>query len=333
MTDALHSAPTRRLGKRPPDPAQPRLRFGQHLKVKPRYPLVDPGPASLNLAYPMDENDAWGDCVVAGMDHALQVICAMLGVPRENWTREQILAYYWTQNPLFDPTDQDHGPGSEDDAGMYIQDFLSYLVKEGVILGFGSIDHTDPDEMKAAVWLGLAVPTGEILTRRNLAEKIWDYHPGDHVEGGHCTVTVDYRGGSTDYHDQVSWGDLYGMTPSFIRNSVDEAWFVITRHHVEHPGFRDAFDLEGFAEAYTSLTDRPFPVDVEPGPGPAPVPVPDPVPPAPVMNPFREALDEYPGLAAEMDRLRDHHNRRHHTSWSTEQYVAWRVAAEEGFRT
>jgi hypothetical protein len=330
MTQALHSAPVHRLGKRPPDPAKPRLRFGNFVNAAavPPHPLVDPGPASLNLQYPMDENDAWGDCVVAGADHALQVIHALLGIPYTNWSRDQILAYYRTQNPHFDPADPDHGPGSDDDGGMFIQDFLNYLQKQGVILGFGSIDHTSEDELKAAVWLGLAVPTGEVLTRKNMSERIWDHYANDYTEGGHCTVTVDYRGGSTNYEDQVSWGDLYGMTQAFIRQNVDEAWFVITEAHVAHPGFRAGFDLSSFAAAFTAMTGRPFPAVVDPGPQPTPTPV----PPAPVVNPFQAAVDGYPGLAAALDRLTYHHNQRQDDGLTREQYVAWRLAGELDLR-
>lgn len=268
---SVHVPASPHFGKLPVDPAKPVLRFADHLKVTPQAPIADVAP---HLNYPMDENDQWGDCVVAGLDHALQVICAALGVPRTNWTETQIVAYYRTQNPTFDPNSTSNGPGSNADGGMSVQDFLAYLVKQGVILGFALVDHANEAEMKAATWLGLAVPTGEELTTKNLSERVWDYHPGDRIEGGHCTDNVGYEG-TPDTDDLVSWGDLYGMTEAFLAHRVDEAYFIVTQAHVDHPAFRAGFDLASFAAAYTDLTGRPFPVSVTPAPGPAPTPVPD----------------------------------------------------------
>jgi hypothetical protein len=64
----------------------------------PDHPLTDPVPP---LTYPMDRNDVAGDCVVAGLDHALQTIHAALRVPRANWTDGELLGFYQTQNPGF----------------------------------------------------------------------------------------------------------------------------------------------------------------------------------------------------------------------------------------
>src|SRR5207302_4312349 len=98
----------------------------------PGYPAVDPSP---NIRWPMDMNDQWGDCVVAGEgDHCPQAICAQLGVPYTNMTQAQILADYRTQNPNFNPNSATNGPGSDSDGGMDISTYLSVLVKQGRIL-------------------------------------------------------------------------------------------------------------------------------------------------------------------------------------------------------
>ena len=59
------------------------------------------------------------------------------------------------------------------------------------------------------------------------------------------------------------------MTRRFLDVRRDEAWAVILPEHVDHPGFRDGFDLPAFAQAFTAITGRPFP-HVEPAPGPPP---------------------------------------------------------------
>lgn len=259
----IHAHPTRKLGRRQPC-NKPALRFADHLAAIPAAPIVDTAPA---LTWPMDENDQWGDCVVAAGDHALQAIETALAGGYVNMTRDEILAAYRTQNPGFDPADPAHGAGSSDDGGMDVQTFLAWLVKQGKILAFAKVDHTNPDEMRAAIWLGLGIVTGESLTVAQQSQQVWDPVPGDRPWGGHATTTVGYPGPAQE--TEVSWGRLYGMTEAFVAQSVEEAWFVLAQAHVDHPGFRGYVDLASFAAAFTAITGRPFPVPV---PGPAPTP-------------------------------------------------------------
>jgi hypothetical protein len=252
----------KRLGKRPPKNA-PALMFAEHLTSVPEHPIADLAPS---FNWPMDHNDQAGDCVVAGLDHALQAIYGQLTGSYTNWSDQQMLTYYQTQNPGFKRWSQG---GTSVDGGMDIQTFLEFLVRQNEILGFAKVDHTNLEQMKAAIYLGLGVVTGEMLTRRNLSERVWDYHRGDPQEGGHCTVSVGYH----PAEDVVSWGDVYGFTDAFVKNSLDEAWFIVTQAHVDHPAFRAHFDVNSFAAAYTAITGRPFPVSVPPGPVDPPSPV------------------------------------------------------------
>lgn len=274
--EGIHDHPTLKLGARTGRLRSdtPALPFREFLRVAPQHPLVDAAP---DLVYPMDKNDAAGDCVVAGLDHALQVIYELLGVPRSNWTDDQILKYYQTQNPGFKSWGD---AGGSDDQGMDIQAFLSYLVKQGVILGFASVDPTDQDSMKAAIYLGLAVVTGQDLRVAQQSQGTWDYVAGSPDWGGHCTCSVGFPG--PDRETAVTWGALKDMTQTFVSKQMSEAYFVVTQVHVDHAAFREGFDLVKFGEAFTQLTGRPFPV-VVPEPGPAPDPVP--VPPQPVPAP------------------------------------------------
>lgn len=281
MTDAIgiHAHPTLKLGRRPADPTRPALNFADHLVTVPAHPIADPPP---NLDWPMDGNDSYGDCVVAGLDHALEAIYTALAGSYTNWTAGQIVAFYQTQNPHFNPDDPNNGPGSDADGGMEISTFLSYLVKQGVILGFAKINAGNQAEVEAATYLGLAIVTGEDLTVSQQNQTIWDYVPGDPDWGGHASAWVGYDGKDDVC---VTWGGLMGMTQGFVDHQVSEAWFIITQAQVNNPDFRDGFDLGGFAAAYTALTGRPFPA-VPPTPPPAPpVPAPLPVPPQPVPVP------------------------------------------------
>jgi hypothetical protein len=253
------------LGRRKPS-NKPALQFADHLISIPAHPITDVAP---DLSWPMDHNDTVGCCVVAGLDHTLQAIYTQLTGAYRNWSDGQMLAYYQTQNPDFHSWSQG---GSSADGGMDIQTFLNYLVKQGVILGFAKVDHTNLEMVKAATYLGLGLVTGEILTRKNMSEQVWDYHSGDPEEGGHCTVSVGYN----PLGQQVSWGDLYSMTDAFYEKRVEEAWFVITQAHVDHPAFRAGFDLTSFAAAYKQITGRDMPISLPPSPAPTPTPVGDP---------------------------------------------------------
>jgi hypothetical protein len=271
MPDALgiHAHPTRKLGRRPPSNTRA-LQLTDHLLALPDTPLIDLPP---NLSYPMDLNDKYGDCVVAGLDHTLQTIYTALTGSYVNWTDDQIIAYYKTQNSDFDPQT---GQG---DNGMDIQTFLSYLTKQGVILGFAKVDVHDEATMKAAIYLGLAIPTGEDLRVAQQAQPTWDYVAHSPDWGGHCTTTIAYLG-TPDVESCVTWGEVVPMTQSFIKYQVEEAWFILTRAQVDHPEFRNHFDLSGFAQAWEQITGRTFPVPV-PTPSPTPTPTPTPTPAAP----------------------------------------------------
>lgn len=277
MTD-FH--PTRKGGLLPPIPDRPRLDatpFLTHVALPP-HPSADLAP---NLNYPMDENNAWGDCVVAGWDHFAQVVYTLLGQPYVNLGPAELLELYRTQNPNFDPADPAHGPGSADDGGMVIQLFLEELRKRGWIMAFAQIDYTDTDLVDAATYVFLGVLFGASLQEAQVSEQfdqgLWDFVPGQAFIGGHCFPGV-------GYNQAVSWGKLIAFTSRFIGQQAVEAWVVITKAHLDHPGFRDNFDLAGFAAAYQALTGQVLPIDVPPAP-PAPQPEPVPVPPAPQPAP------------------------------------------------
>lgn len=283
MSESDH--PTMKLG-RLPAVNQPTLKLVDFLTSIPTHPIADPPP---DIAWPMDLNDQVGDCVVAGIDHTLQVVHASLGVPYTNMNDAQLIDFYRTQNPGFNLNDPDHGPGSSDDGGMVVQWALTEAVRRGMLLGFAAVDPKNEEQVKAATYLGLGVVTGEDLQVAQQHQTTWDYVPGSPSWGGHCTTWVGYRG-TPDTDVTVSWGKAVDMTQAFVSNRVGEAWFVITQAHVDHPNFRNHFDLQAFADAYSQITGKAFPVPVPPRPvppppAPVPPPPPPPAPPAPVPPP------------------------------------------------
>lgn len=267
----IHAHPSKKLGVRPEDTARPKVPVGPFLRVAatvlPAYPATDVIP---ELAYPMDRNDEAGDCVVAGVDHALQVIYRLLTGQYINWSDDQLLHAYQSQNPGFKSWAD---AGGASDGGMVIAEFLDWCIKQGLILAYGKIDHTNQAEVEATVWLGLAVVTGENLQVAQQSGTVWDDVPGSSDWGGHCTVWNGYFPFRV-----ISWGaDDYTMTEGFVQYRVSEAYFILTQAHVDHPSFRDHFDLAGFAAAVAQLTAGKVivptgPTPTPPAPGAAPFP-------------------------------------------------------------
>lgn len=243
------------LGRLAPIPGRRALPFAQFVKTVPEHPLtVDDSPAGLTFG--MDLNDRIGDCVVAAKDHFEQVVDQLLLGENFPMDEAQVIRDYMTQNPAYP---------SQDD-GMVIQTYLEFLAKRGDILGFARVDVHDPEELRAAVYLGLAIIIGVNLTVAQQRQSTWEYVPGSAEWGGHAVTWSGYQPGRFTC---VTWGEELDMTYTFVAAQCDEAWFVITKAHVDHPGFRAGFDLPKFAAAYTEITGRPFPTSL---------PVPEPTP-------------------------------------------------------
>lgn len=269
----------RKLGKLPPIPGRASLRFADFVTAElPDVPLSFEPP---ELSWPMDLNDRYGTCVVAGWDHTRQLLQHELANVNTNLTEQQIIELYRTQNPNHPPQDD----------GMYIQVFLEELTRRGDILGFARIDQDDPAAIKAGVYLGLSLMIGAMLDTPQVGAQfdrgVWDYVPNSRQAGGHCVNVVGARAVPGGNLMCVTWARVVDLTPRFMAEQCDEVWFVLTQAHVDHPGFRAGFDLPKFARAYEAITGRTFPVTVTPPPEP---PV---EPPTPERDPIDELMLDY----------------------------------------
>ena len=302
MSDELkiHSHPGKPKGLRPKS-NKPSLKFRDHLRAAaiPTAPIVDPDlPTLQSITFYMDGNGpdpafgsndfpGAGDCVAAMTDHGLQVINMLLEGRAQPLSAQSIKTIYATQNPDFTwDTNPNTGSGSNADGGMDIQTLLSWLTTHGVnghpadathppaILGFAEVDYTNVEEFDAAVYLGLALWTGVDLQDAQMQQfdegKPWAVVSGSPDDGGHGIPYVYYNPPKT-----ITWAQIIDTTEGFIQHRMNQCFFVITQAHVNHPAFRQGFDLESFAQAYTAITNRPFPVAVTPDPV-VPPPTPDP---------------------------------------------------------
>lgn len=275
--DDIHFHPSRRGGLRPNDPAKPRLylRSTAAVRTVPEHPLAADLFGGVRLV--MDLNDRAGTCVPTGFDHFRRMATLLLTGSAVEATEGDIVRWYRTQNPAFDPaaSADTNGPGSSADGGMVIQDFLAWLARQGLILGFAAISTADDEMLKAAAWLGMGPVNGLTLTEAQVSGQfdagVWDEVGGQPI-GGHCVPTGAYTATDQAEEDCASWKKRVHMTRRFLDARRDEAWAVLLNEHVDHPGFRAGFDLAAFAQAFEAITGRPFPVAVIPDPAPVPPP-------------------------------------------------------------
>lgn len=257
--------PGRRLGRKP-KVHKAALPFGAFLTAVPDHPIAsDP---TAGVTFGLDGNDEFGVCVPTAKDNFCRTVTLALTGVQRSMTQEEVFADYRTQNPGFDPALSWDDPRQEDN-GMLIQDYLAMLAKRGDILGFAKVDVTNDDLLTAAEYLFLGILWGvdlDVAQQAQTATGQWDYVPGSYEWGGHCTVTPVYAG--DDRQRTVTWAEPVWTTDAFRRHQLDEAWVVLLPEHAANPSFRAGFDLAKFAQAYTDLTGRPFPVDVTPPPPP-----------------------------------------------------------------
>jgi hypothetical protein len=170
----------------------------------------------------MDGNDSYGDCGVAGVNHAFMAAAASTGVlSAEVWpSDEEVVSYYLTYT------------GGQDN-GVVLADFLSY-VKSTQFFGhfvqaYAPIAVHDVPTLQYAIYAYTSAYTGINVTAAMQAAfqagKAWTL--GDvlsPVVGGHCVPLVGY---DSDHLYCVTWGGVQAISYSAWHFISDEAWAVI----------------------------------------------------------------------------------------------------------
>lgn len=275
---------TGKLGRRPPHPrdTHPRLALGPFLhtdRLPPTPPVVDW--MSRIEDWPMYGNQDWGDCVWAMVGHAIEAYTTYGQGSTVTVTDADVLRGY-SDVTGFDPTAGPPG-NNPTDRGTIIQDALGYWRKVGVgghkILAFAEVNHRNPDEVDAALWLfghlmlGINFPASAMRQFDQGAP--WESVPDDGgIEGGHA-VNLGAESPQAPHLAVVTWGQVQGMTPAFWLRYIEEAWIAIAPEWITAAGTDPAgVDLAAMGSAFTRLTGEPSPF---PAPVPSPTPDADPV--------------------------------------------------------
>lgn len=301
--------PGRSLGKRPPS-NKPALRLADILAVTPTHP-----PVADHLSKVTDwnilGNDAFGDCGPVSVANSRAVTTKYLTAAELYPDLDAVFDLYRRSgNPNFDPkTDAD-------DNGVDMQTMLGALLKGGIKqpdgsivkpIAFAKVDHTNVDEIRAAIAAFGFVLFGVSLQASQQTQTdagLWDYVPSA-AWGGHAVIGGAYSSDGIGSDIVVeTWAQLVGLTDAFITHQVDEVWAVIWPEHAGTAQFETSINRAALVQAYNALTGKtiiwPTPV-TPPPPGPTPTPTPGP------GAGFLVDPSAHPGLAAAIDKQRVKH--------------------------
>lgn len=228
---------SRKLGKLPSVYDSRTLRLENYFNVPKLPPLPETTDwFALASNQPMLGNDKYGDCVVVGAAHMIQVWST--NSAREHFVKEsKVVDTYFTLT---------HGL----DSGLNMLEFLKYWRKTGLdghkIGAFAAVDPKNITSIRYANFLFGGVYFGIMLPRSAQNQKVWDVPPSGAVGdgawgswGGHCV-----NGGvATPRIVKVAtWGEEVTCTMDFIGTYADEAWAIIsldwfTKDHMTIHGF------------------------------------------------------------------------------------------------
>lgn len=280
---------TRMLGRRPPKNARA-LRLAPLLTgVVPQHPTSADHFAEVR-SWILGGNDRYGDCgPVSVANDRLLVTTYLTGRTAPPTQADIFDLYRRSGNPGFDPND----PGGPGDGGVDMQTMCEALVAGGVggtkALAFAKVDHTNLDEVRAAICIFGSVLLGVDLEDAQRTQTDnggpWDYVRSGEW-GGHAVLAGRYTGATsgTDI-GVVTWAKVMGTTDQFEQHQLGEAWVVVWPEHLGSAAFTQGMDVATLAADYQAITGRPFP-----GP-PTPPPSPRPPGPAPGPGPHPDPAD------------------------------------------
>jgi hypothetical protein len=136
-------------------------------------------------------------------------------------------------------------------------------------LAFAKVDHTDQEEVEAAISIFGYLWTGFNVQEANMDDfrdgMPFDYHPGSKWIGGHSVILGGYDSDhvGTD-QTMATWAKESGFTERGWLNLVDECWAVIWPEHLGTAQFQIGIDRVKLAATYLALTGRVLPLPEPP---------------------------------------------------------------------
>lgn len=266
------------LGRRPPKNA-PALRLARVLTgVTPRHPVAADHFARI-ADWGLYENNCYGDCGPAAVANLRKMVTLYLGGTEQSPSQDEVLELYrLSGNPDFDPAD----PGGPGDGGVDMQTMLEAVHHDGIAgvrcAAFAKVDHTNLDELRAAVAIfgGLLLGVNlETAQQRQTSRGVWDW-ANSPTWGGHAVLSGAYTSAQSGSDLAViTWGEVVGLTRAFERHQIEEAWVVIWPEQFGTAAFQAGANQDALAADYLALTGRSLPDARPPTPTPTPATHPD----------------------------------------------------------
>jgi len=262
----IHAHPTRKLGKKPPQPGKRALMLRDVLTgALPEHPPT--ADYLLGIEFGMYRNNDWGDCGPTMIANNRRMVTYDLTGVMQAPTQDDVTdLYVRSTDPPFNPV-----TGANDN-GVYLQQMLEQVHAGGIggirCVAFAKIDVRDHETLRAATAIFGAVLYGvdlQTAQQRQTDTGTWDYSPSGEW-GGHAVPGGQYDADSLRI---VTWSRLVDMTDQFITHQADEAWVCIWPEHLGSKAFQQGVDVAKLAAAYEDLTGDRLPVPPTPTP-PAP---------------------------------------------------------------
>jgi hypothetical protein len=234
--------PNYRFGKHPPKVDYRTLRLQTYLT-----PALAPPPPSVDVLarvyqdlktndpaalFPMDGNDALGDCTIAAVAHAITVYRALIASKKVIMSKAAVVKLYM------------HLTGGVD-SGLDEFTVLSYWRKNSVdgdkILAFVSIDPKNQTHVEQAIQLFGGVYLGFQVQQNCIQEfdarQPWT--PGPLTNDGHAVYAVGYNQNGVTV---LTWGNTQQGTWDWLRECVDEAYAILPPEATK-PGFAPGLNI------------------------------------------------------------------------------------------
>ena len=175
--------------------------------------------------YPVDGNDQYGDCTIAGVAHMIQAW------DRETGQKDPVPNAAEVEKTYFKLS-------GGDDTGLVEADVLKHWHREGLfgerIAGYAPVSPRDTLGIHQSVgfyggaYLGIECPVSAQVQFAH--GQPWRYVPGSPVAGGHCIVALGYTQTALLC---ATWGGVAEVTYGFLAHFLDEAWAILPNQLVE----------------------------------------------------------------------------------------------------
>lgn len=185
-------------------------------------------PASVAVpeaGYPIDGNDLYGDCTMAGVSHLIAAWDAEVQEADPVPDADQVVQVYFEET------------GGQD-TGLAEADVLQTWHRKGLfgekIAGYAPLDPRNLVELHQAIafyggcYLGIECPAS--AQEQFQAGVPWTYEPGSPIEGGHC---IDALGYDATYVYCATWGGIAKVSYPFLAHFLDEAWAILPEQFVQ----------------------------------------------------------------------------------------------------